>query len=87
MNLLIDDDERRWQRRKGATVRARMLVVRDVCEIACGPEHLLAPVHFTRERILHPRDEVRLVSQVGDDRRDMTYPVQANQSTTDTPLL
>ena len=61
MNLLIDDDERRWQRRKGATVRARMLVVRDVCEIACGPEHLLAPVHFTRERILHPRDEVRLV--------------------------
>jgi hypothetical protein len=33
LSLLIDDDERRWQRRKGATVRARILVVRDVAKL------------------------------------------------------
>ena len=68
-------------------MRARMLVVRDVCEIACGPEHLLASVQLTRKRVLHPGHKMGFVGQVGDDRRDMTYPFQANQSTTDTPLL
>ena len=53
-----------------------------VREVACGPEQFLPTVHLTGKRILHPRYEVRLVGQVGDDRRHVTYPVQAQKRRT-----
>jgi hypothetical protein len=45
-------------------VRARMLTFRDVCEIACGPEHLLVPVHLTRKRVLHPGHKMGFVGEI-----------------------
>ena len=49
-----------------APLRARPAILGDVGEIACGPQQLLSAVHFAGQRVLHPRDEMRLVGQVGD---------------------
>jgi hypothetical protein len=64
-----------------------MLLVRDVCEIACGPEHLLASVQLTRKRVLHPGHKMGFVGQNCDDSGHMPRPFQSNQCTTDTPIL
>ena len=68
------------------TVRALMVVVRVVCEIACGPEYLLAPVHLTGRRVLHPAHEMGFVGQICDDGGYVPRPFQPNQCTTNTPL-
>jgi hypothetical protein len=58
-------------------VRARMLV-RDVCEIACGPEHLLAPLHphdsASCIRVTRLASSAKLV--MTRPRRDAPVPVQ-----------
>jgi hypothetical protein len=62
-----------------------MLVVRDVCEIACGPEHLLAPVQLTRKRVLHPGHKMGLVGQICDDGGRVPRPFQSEKCTGGTP--
>ena len=79
---LVDHDEQRGQRRHGEALGPGMFIIGDIREVACGPEQFLPAVHLAGERVLHPRDEVRLVGQVGDDRRHMTYPVQAQKRRT-----
>jgi hypothetical protein len=64
-----------------------MFVVRDVCEIACGPEHLLAPVHLTRRRVLHPAHEMGFVGQICDDGGHVPRPFQSKECIADTPLI
>ena len=67
-------------------MRARMLVVRDVCEIACGPGHLLALVHLTRKRVLYPGHKMSFVGQICDDDGHVASSFQSNQCTTNTRL-
>ena len=79
---LVDHDEQRGQRRHGAALRSGVFIIGHVREVACGPQQFLPTVHLTGKRILHPRDEVRLVGQVGDDRRHMAYPVKSEKRRT-----
>ena len=59
---LVDHDDQRRQR------VARLGVVRDVCEVAGGPQQLLAAVHLAGNRIEHALHQHRLVLEVGDHR-------------------
>ena len=58
----------------------------DVCEIACGPEYLLGPVHLTRKRVLHPGHKMGFVGQICDDGGHMPRPFQVKECTTNTAL-
>ena len=72
---LVDDDEQGGQRRKRRTVRAGTIVVGDVRESTRRPQHFLATVHLSGERVAHPADEVCLLREVGDDCGDMPDPM------------
>jgi hypothetical protein len=68
------------------TVRALMAVVRDVCEISCGPEHLLAQVYLTRRRVLHPAHEMGFVGPICDDGDHVPRPFQSEECASSTPF-
>ncbi len=64
---LVADDEEPGQRLEGSPGGPGLLVVADVEEVAGGPQHLLAPVHLARQRVVHPVDHREVVLEVGDD--------------------
>jgi len=55
------------------------VVVGDIREVSSGPEQFLPTVHLPGKRVLHARDEMRLIGQVCDDRRYMAHPVQTEK--------
>jgi hypothetical protein len=72
----VHEDEQGGQRRQAGTLGPCPLVVGDVRESPCCPEHLLAPVHLAGERIVHPADEVRFTGEIGDDGADVPGALQ-----------
>ena len=76
---LVDDDEQRGQRREGGPACARRVVLTDVREVSRGPQHPLPAGHLSGKGVAHPRDQVRLLGQIGHDGRHVTEPFEAEE--------
>ncbi len=77
---LVDHHEQRGHRFQGARRRVvGLLVLVDVGEVARRAQVLLAADEFAVQRVLHALHERGLLGEVGDQRRGVLEPVQADE--------
>ena len=70
---LVDHDEQRRQWCQVGTRRAGPAVVADAGQVPGRPHQPLAPGQLAGEGVVHPGDQMCLLRQIGDDRRDVVH--------------